>query len=191
MEQKYGKLKIFFGYCAGVGKTYAMLNEAQQKSVHGVDVVIGYIEPHDRKETTDLMYGLEQIEKKKIIYKNRVFYEFNLDTALKRHPELILVDELAHTNVHGSRHKKRYSDIEELLRAGIDVYTTVNVQHLESLYDIVESITRIKVNERIPDHIFDDADDVKLVDIEIDDLINRLKEGKIYHQKQAKQNKSF
>ena len=162
-----------------------MLNEAQQKSVHGVDVVIGYIEPHDRKETTDLMYGLEQIEKKKIIYKNRVFYEFNLDTALKRHPELILVDELAHTNVHGSRHKKRYSDIEELLRAGIDVYTTVNVQHLESLYDIVESITRIKVNERIPDHIFDDADDVKLVDIEIDDLINRLKEGKIYHQKQA------
>ena len=185
LEQKYGKLKIFFGYCAGVGKTYAMLNEAQQKSVHGVDVVIGYIEPHDRKETTDLMYGLEQIEKKKIIYKNRVFYEFNLDTALKRHPELILVDELAHTNVHGSRHKKRYSDIEELLRAGIDVYTTVNVQHLESLYDIVESITRIKVNERIPDHIFDDADDVKLVDIEIDDLINRLKEGKIYHQKQA------
>lgn len=185
LEQKYGKLKIFFGYCAGVGKTYAMLNEAQQKSVHGVDVVIGYIEPHDRKETTDLMYGLEQIEKKKIIYKNRVFYEFNLDAALKRHPELILVDELAHTNVHGSRHKKRYSDIEELLRAGIDVYTTVNVQHLESLYDIVESITRIKVNERIPDHIFDDADDVKLVDIEIDDLINRLKEGKIYHQKQA------
>ena len=185
LEQKYGKLKIFFGYCAGVGKTYAMLNEAQQKSVHGVDVVIGYIEPHDRKETTDLMYGLEQIEKKKIIYKNRVFYEFNLDTALKRHPELILVDELAHTNVHGSRYKKRYSDIEELLRAGIDVYTTVNVQHLESLYDIVESITRIKVNERIPDHIFDDADDVKLVDIEIDDLINRLKEGKIYHQKQA------
>lgn len=185
MEQKYGKLKIFFGYCAGVGKTYAMLNETQQKSVHGVDVVIGYIEPHDRKETTDLMYGLEQIEKKKIIYKNRVFYEFNLDAALKRHPELILVDELAHTNVHGSRHKKRYSDIEELLRAGINVYTTVNVQHLESLYDIVESITRIKVNERIPDHIFDDADDVKLVDIEIDDLINRLKEGKIYHQKQA------
>ncbi|OUQ03290.1 histidine kinase [Thomasclavelia spiroformis] len=185
LEQKYGKLKIFFGYCAGVGKTYAMLNEAQQKSVHGVDVVIGYIEPHDRKETTDLMYGLEQIEKKKIIYKNRVFYEFNLDAALKRHPELILVDELAHTNVHGSRHKKRYSDIEELLRAGINVYTTVNVQHLESLYDIVESITRIKVNERIPDHIFDDADDVKLVDIEIDDLINRLKEGKIYHQKQA------
>lgn len=185
LEQKYGKLKIFFGYCAGVGKTYSMLNEAQQKSVHGVDVVIGYIEPHDRKETTDLMYGLEQIEKKKIIYKNRVFHEFNLDAALKRHPELILVDELAHTNVHGSRHKKRYSDIEELLRAGIDVYTTVNVQHLESLYDIVESITRIKVNERIPDHIFDDADDVKLVDIEIDDLINRLKEGKIYHQKQA------
>lgn len=183
---KKGHLKIFFGYCAGVGKTFAMLEAAHQKSVQGVDVVIGYIEPHDRKETTDLIYGLEQIPKKKIIYRNRLFYEFDLDGALKRHPQLILVDELAHTNVHGSRHQKRYSDIEELLRAGIDVYTTVNVQHLESLHDIVESITRIKVNERIPDHVFDDADDVKLVDIEIDDLIERLKEGKIYHKQQAK-----
>ena len=183
---KKGKLKIFFGYCAGVGKTFAMLEAAHQKSVQGVDVVIGYIEPHDRKDTTDLIYGLEQIEKKKIIYKDRLFYEFDLDAALQRHPQLILVDELAHTNVHGSRHQKRYSDIEELLRAGIDVYTTVNVQHLESLHDTVESITRIKVNERIPDHIFDNADDVKLVDIEIDDLIERLKEGKIYHRQQAK-----
>lgn len=183
---KKGRLKIFFGYCAGVGKTFAMLEAAHQKSVQGVDVVIGYIEPHDRKDTTALIYGLEEVPKKKVIYKDRLFYEFDLDAALQRHPQLILVDELAHTNVHGSRHKKRYSDIEELLRAGIDVYTTVNVQHLESLHDIVESITRIKVNERIPDHIFDDADDVKLVDIEIDDLIERLNAGKIYHKQQAK-----
>ncbi len=183
---KKGKLTIFFGYCAGVGKTYAMLNTAQQKSVEGVDVVIGYIEPHDRKETMDLTYGLEQIEKKKIYYKNHLFIEFDLEAALKRHPQLILVDELAHNNAPTSIHKKRYSDIEELLRAGIDVYTTVNVQHLESLHDVVESITRIKVNERIPDHIFDEADDIKLVDIEIEDLITRLKEGKIYKQVQAK-----
>ncbi|WP_297669318.1 DUF4118 domain-containing protein [Thomasclavelia sp.] len=183
---KKGNLTIFFGYCAGVGKTYAMLNAAQQKSVEGVDVVIGYIEPHERKETTDLTYGLEKIEKKEINYKNHLFLEFNLEAALERHPQLILVDELAHNNAPTSTHKKRYSDVEELLRAGIDVYTTVNVQHLESLHDVVESITRIKVNERIPDHIFDEAYDVKLVDIEIEDLIIRLKEGKIYNPLQAK-----
>ena len=183
---KKGNLTIFFGYCAGVGKTYAMLNAAQQKSVEGVDVVIGYIEPHERKETTDLTYGLEKIEKKEINYKNHLFLEFNLEAALERHPQLILVDELAHNNAPTSTHKKRYSDVEELLRAGIDVYTTVNVQHLESLHDVVESITRIKVNERIPDHIFDEAYDVKLVDIEIEDLITRLKEGKIYNPLQAK-----
>ena len=183
---KKGNLTIFFGYCAGVGKTYAMLNAAQQKSVEGVDVVIGYIEPHERKETTDLTYGLEKIEKKEINYKNHLFLEFNLEAALERHPQLILVDELAHNNAPTSTHKKRYSDVEELLRAGIDVYTTVNVQHLESLHDVVESITRVKVNERIPDHIFDEAYDVKLVDIEIEDLITRLKEGKIYNPLQAK-----
>lgn len=186
MNQQYGKLKIFFGYCAGVGKTYAMLEEAQQKSVQGIDVVIGYIEPHDRKETTDLIYSLEQLDKRPIMYKNHLFYEFDLDAALKRKPELILVDELAHTNINGSRHKKRYSDIEELLKSGIDVYTTVNVQHLESLHDIVKSITHIKVNERIPDYIFDDADDIKLIDIEVEDLIERLKKGKIYSHNQAK-----
>lgn len=186
MDNQKGKLTIFFGYCAGVGKTYAMLNAAQQQSVEGVDVVIGYIEPHDRKETMDLTYGLEQIEKKEINYKNHLFLEFDLEAALQRHPQLILVDELAHNNAPTSIHKKRYSDIEELLRAGIDVYTTVNVQHLESLHDVVESITRIKVNERIPDHVFDEAYDVKLVDIEIEDLITRLKEGKIYKPTQAK-----
>ena len=186
MDNKKGKLKIFFGYCAGVGKTYAMLKEAQLKYKHGIDVVIGYIEPHDRQETTELIGNLEQINKKKISYKNHLFYEFDVDFALQRKPKLILVDELAHTNAIGSKHKKRYSDIEELLRAGIDVYTTVNVQHLESLHDVIESITRVKVNERIPDHIFDKADDVKLVDIEVDDLIERLKEGKIYNPQQTK-----
>lgn len=184
--EQYGQLKIFFGYCAGVGKTYAMLEEAQQKSVQGVDVVIGYIEPHDRKETNDLIYGLEVIKPKQIVYRNHEYYEFDLDAALERKPELILVDELAHTNIYGSRHQKRYSDVEELLKAGIDVYTTVNVQHLESLHDIVESITHIQVNERIPDHVFDDADDIKLIDIEVEDLIERLKKGKIYNQTQAK-----
>ncbi|WP_238634438.1 DUF4118 domain-containing protein [Catenibacterium sp. co_0103] len=181
-----GKLTIFFGYCAGVGKTFSMLNTAQQKSVEGVDVVIGYIENHDRPDTQNLTYGLEKIPTKEVIYKGHHFFEFDLDQALERHPQLILVDELAHTNAPTSRHKKRYSDIEELLRAGIDVYTTVNVQHIESLHDVVESITKVKVNERIPDYIFNDADDVKLIDVDINDLIDRLKQGKIYNKIQAR-----
>ena len=185
-EAKIGKLTIFFGYCAGVGKTFSMLNTAQQKSVEGVDVVIGYIESHDRPDTQNLTYGLEKIPTKEVLYKGHHFSEFDLDKALDRHPQLILVDELAHTNAPTSRHKKRYSDIEELLRAGIDVYTTVNVQHIESLHDVVESITKVKVNERIPDYIFNDADDVKLIDVDINDLIERLKQGKIYSKTQAK-----
>lgn len=185
-EAKNGKLTIFFGYCAGVGKTFSMLNIAQQKSVEGVDVVIGYIESHDRPDTQNLTYGLEKIPTKEVLYKGHHFSEFDLDKALDRHPQLILVDELAHTNAPTSRHKKRYSDIEELLRAGIDVYTTVNVQHIESLHDVVESITKVKVNERIPDYIFNDADDVKLIDVDINDLIERLKQGKIYSKTQAK-----
>lgn len=163
-----------------------MLNTAQQKSVEGVDVVIGYIESHDRPDTQNLTYGLEKIPTKEVLYKGHHFSEFDLDKALDRHPQLILVDELAHTNAPTSRHKKRYSDIEELLRAGIDVYTTVNVQHIESLHDVVESITKVKVNERIPDYIFNDADDVKLIDVDINDLIERLKQGKIYSKTQAK-----
>lgn len=186
VEVRKGKLTIFFGYCAGVGKTFSMLNTAQQKSVEGVDVVIGYIENHDRPDTQNLTYGLEKIPTKKVIYKGHHFFEFDLDQALERHPQLILVDELAHTNAPSSRHKKRYSDIEELLRAGIDVYTTVNVQHIESLHDVVESITKVKVNERIPDYIFNDADDVKLIDVDINDLIDRLKQGKIYNKIQAR-----
>ena len=185
-EVRKGKLTIFFGYCAGVGKTFSILNTAQQKSVEGVDVVIGYIENHDRPDTQNLTYGLEKIPTKEVIYKGHHFFEFDLDQALERHPQLILVDELAHTNAPTSRHKKRYSDIEELLRAGIDVYTTVNVQHIESLHDVVESITKVKVNERIPDYIFNDADDVKLIDVDINDLIDRLKQGKIYNKIQAR-----
>lgn len=185
-EVRKGKLTIFFGYCAGVGKTFSMLNTAQQKSVEGVDVVIGYIENHDRSDTQNLTYGLEKIPTKEVIYKGHHFFEFDLDQALERHPQLILVDELAHTNAPSSRHKKRYSDIEELLRAGIDVYTTVNVQHIESLHDVVESITKVKVNERIPDYIFNDADDVKLIDVDINDLMDRLKQGKIYNKIQAR-----
>lgn len=185
-EVRKGKLTIFFGYCAGVGKTFSMLNTAQQKSVEGVDVVIGYIENHDRPDTQNLTCGLEKIPTKEVIYKGHHFFEFDLDQALERHPQLILVDELAHTNAPSSRHKKRYSDIEELLRAGIDVYTTVNVQHIESLHDVVESITKVKVNERIPDYIFNDADDVKLIDVDINDLIDRLKQGKIYNKIQAR-----
>ena len=182
---RQGRLKIFFGYAAGVGKTYAMLEMAHQMKDMGVDVVAGYIEPHVRPETLALLDGLEQLPNKEIPYKNITLREFDLDGALARKPQLILVDELAHTNAAGSRHRKRYQDIEELLRAGISVYTTVNVQHLESLNDVVASITGIAVAERLPDRIFDRADQVEVVDIEPADLLERLKEGKIYRPNQA------
>lgn len=180
-----GKLKIFFGYAAGVGKTYAMLQSAHMAKEAGIDVVAGYIEPHARKETMDLLDGLETLPPISVPYKNINLKELDLDKALKRKPQLILVDELAHTNASSCRHKKRYQDIQELLKAGISVYTTVNVQHLESLNDIVASITRITVKERIPDFVFDQADQVELVDIEPDQLLQRLKEGKIYKKNQA------
>lgn len=183
---KRGELTIFFGYCAGVGKTYNMLEVAHEKYLEGVDIVVGYVELHDRKDTLALMDGLDIIDYKKINYKDHIFAELDIDKALERKPEIILVDELAHTNAPGSRHKKRYQDVEELLRAGIDVYTTLNVQHLESLHDIVESISRIKVNERVPDYVFDNADHVKIIDIEVEQLIERLKEGKIYKNTQSK-----
>ncbi|MCR0577325.1 DUF4118 domain-containing protein [[Clostridium] innocuum] len=182
---KQGKMKIFFGYCAGVGKTYAMLEAAHERRREGMDVVIGYIEKHDRSDTIALMQGLECIPLKAIMYHGITLEEFDLDQALQRHPQLILVDELAHTNAHESRHPKRYSDIQELLHAGIDVYTTVNVQHLESLQDVVAGITRVQVQERIPDAVFDEADQVELVDIEPDELLERLKRGKIYHKTAA------
>lgn len=186
MIQKKGKLKIFFGYCAGVGKTYAMLQSAHERAKEGVDVVIGYIEKHDRSDTLKLMEGLPCIESLDIHYHGVLLHEFDLDKALLRHPDLILVDELAHSNASICRHSKRYSDIKELLHAGIDVYTSVNVQHLESLHDAVEAISGKHVNERVPDAIFDEADQVELIDIEPDELLRRLKEGKIYHQKQIK-----
>ncbi|MEG0129722.1 MAG: universal stress protein, partial [Clostridium sp.] len=182
---KRGRLKIFFGYAAGVGKTYAMLDAAHSAIRNGYDVVAGYIEPHNRPETAALMQGLELLPFLDINYKGKSFKEFDLDKALERKPQIILVDELAHTNAHGCRHRKRYNDIEELLRAGIDVYTTVNVQHIESLNDVVESITHITVRETIPDRIFDNATQVKLVDIEPEDLIDRLQEGKVYGKGQA------
>ena len=186
-EQKQttrGKLKIFLGYAAGSGKTYTMLEAAHEAKKHGIDVVAGYIEPHDRPDTLKLTEGLEMIPPLWIEYKGVKFREFDLEQALKRKPKLILVDELAHTNVAGCRNHKRYQDVKELLRAGIDVYTTINIQHLESLNDLVGTITHIEVRERVPDRIFDHADQVEVIDIEPEDLIKRMQEGKIY-QKQA------
>ena len=182
-----GKLKIFFGYAAGVGKTYAMLEAAHQALREGVDVVAGYVEPHARPDTLALLNGLEVLPCKEICYRGIRLNEFDLDRALQRKPQLILVDELAHNNAQGCRHTKRYQDVEELLQAGINVYTTVNVQHLESLNDLVSSITGIAVNERIPDHVFDRANQVELVDIEPDELVKRLQLGKVYRERQAKQ----
>lgn len=180
-----GKLKIFLGYAAGSGKTYTMLEAAHDAKTHGVDVVAGYIEPHDRPDTMKLAQGLETLPYLQIDYKGVKLREFDLDAALIRRPQLILVDELAHTNAHGCRNEKRYQDVQELLRAGINVYTTINIQHLESLNDVVENITRIQVRERIPDSVFDHADQVEVIDIEPEDLIDRMKEGKIYKKNQA------
>ncbi|WP_239253593.1 sensor histidine kinase [Listeria ilorinensis] len=180
IQEVGGKLKIYFGYAAGVGKTYAMLNDAREQAVSGRDVVIGYLEPHARPETLELAKGLETLSPKKILHKNIQLLEFDLDEALARKPNLILVDELAHTNAEEMRNKKRYQDIEELLAAGIDVYTTVNVQHIESLNDIIASITQIVVQETIPDQFFDQADTVKLIDVDPDELLKRLAQGKIY-----------
>ncbi len=184
-KNQRGKLRIYFGYAAGVGKTCAMLHDAREAKENGADVVAGYIEPHIRPETTALLSGIEELPPTCIEYKGRILREFNLDGALKRKPQLILVDELAHTNAEGCRHKKRYQDVEELLQAGIDVYTTVNVQHIESLHDMVVAVTGVSVHERIPDKVFDNADQVEIVDIEPDDLIERLHKGKIYKEDQA------
>lgn len=180
-----GHLKIFFGYAAGVGKTYAMLKAAHTAKRRGIDVVAGYIEPHARPETAALLNGLELIPSLRIDYNGITLQEFDIDAAILRKPQLILVDELAHTNADGCRHEKRYQDIKELLKAGIDVYTTVNVQHIESLNDMVASITEVLVRERIPDYVFDNADQVELVDIEPQELIDRLKTGNVYKETQA------
>ena len=183
---KRGHLKIFFGYAAGVGKTYSMLQAAHQAKENGVDVVVGYIEPHGRPKTAALLDGLEALDTIEVEYKGMKLKEFDIDAAIERKPQLILVDELAHTNANGCRHKKRYQDIEELLKLGINVYTTINVQHIESLNDMVAQITKILVRERIPDSVFDDASQVELVDIEPQELIKRLNDGDVYNQTQAK-----
>jgi len=175
-----GKLKLFFGACAGVGKTFAMLQEAQRLRAQGLDILAGVVETHGRQETAALLEGLATLPARRIAHRGRVVKEFDLDAALARRPALILMDELAHSNAPGSRHPKRWQDVEELLEAGIDVFTTVNVQHLESLNDVVSGVTGIQVRETVPDPFFDSADEVVLVDLPPDDLRQRLHEGKVY-----------
>lgn len=175
-----GRLKIFLGAAPGVGKTYEMLVQARRRKLDGVDAVIGVVETHGRVETDLLTKGIEAIPKKRVPYKGRVMAEMDIDAILQRRPRLVLVDELAHTNVEGSRHPKRYQDVEELLAAGIDVYTTLNVQHIESLNDVVARITHVRVRETVPDAVIDRADDIELVDLTPEDLLQRLKDGKIY-----------
>ena len=179
-QPRRGRLKIFFGMSAGVGKTYAMLQEAQERRRSGTDVVAGYIETHKRPETDALKPGLEELPPRWVEYRGVRLREFDLDAALARRPRLILVDELAHTNAEGLRHSKRCQDVLELLDAGIDVYTTVNVQHIESLNDVVAQITGIPVQETVPDSIIERADEIELVDIPPDDLLQRLRDGKVY-----------
>ncbi len=195
---KRGKLRIYFGASAGVGKTFSMLSAAQKARAEGVDVVIGLVETHGRAETIERIGNLETLPRKSLLYRDNTVQEFDLDAALARAPALLLVDELAHSNIDGEniagneasgehqmRHPKRWQDVEELLAAGIDVWTTLNVQHLESLNDVVSGITGIRVTETLPDHVFDDADELVMVDIPADELLARLKAGKVYSPQQA------
>src|SRR5689334_19924996 len=184
-QEGRGRLKIFLGAAPGVGKTYEMLLSAQDKRREGVDVVIGIVETHGRRETEALLEGLEVIPRREVEYKGHRLTEMDLDAILRRRPALVLVDELAHTNAPGSRHPKRYLDVEELIAAGIGVYTTLNIQHVESLNDVVARITRIRVRETVPDSILDQADEIELIDLTPDDLIQRLREGKVYVPHQA------
>ncbi|WP_233800426.1 DUF4118 domain-containing protein [Paraburkholderia sp. HP33-1] len=184
-KRQRGRLKIFFGASAGVGKTYAMLQAARRRQEEGVDVLVGIAETHGRSETAALLAGLDVLPLAQIEYRGRKLGEFDLDAALARKPQLILVDELAHSNVQGARHLKRWQDVYELLDAGIDVYTTVNVQHLESLNDVVGQITGIRVWETVPDRVFDHADEVTLVDLPAEELLDRMRDGKVYMAQQA------
>src|SRR6201998_3655719 len=184
-EHHRGRLKIFVGAAPGVGKTYEMLLSAHARKKAGADVVVGVVETHGRAETEALLHGLEVLPRKRIEYRDQTIQEMDLDAIIARHPQIALVDELAHTNAPGSRHPKRYLDVEEILAHGIDVYTTVNIQHIESLNDVIAQITGIRVRETVPDSIFDRADAIELVDVTPDDLIQRLKEGKVYVPKQA------
>ncbi len=184
-ESRVGKLRIFVGAAPGVGKTYEMLQQARAREKDGYDVVVGIVETHGRRETEALIEGLEVVPRRRVEYKGQWLEEMDLDAIIARRPQIVLVDELAHTNVEGSRHPKRYLDVEELMGRGIDVYTTVNIQHIESLNDVVAQITHVRVRETVPDAVFDRADAVELVDLTPDDLIQRLKEGKVYVPKQA------
>ncbi len=179
-KEARGKLKIFFGMAAGVGKTYAMLQTAHQLKERGVDVVAGMVETHGRAETQELLDGLTVISRRKLAYRNVELEEMDLDAIIQRRPEYALVDELAHTNVEGSRHQKRYQDVFELLDHGINVYTTLNVQHVESLVDTVKQITGIAVHETVPDSVLDRADEIEVIDLPIDELLNRFEDGKVY-----------
>src|SRR5712675_721107 len=184
-EGRLGKLRVFVGAAPGVGKTYEMLQSARARRHDGYDVVVGVVETHGRKETEALLEGLETIPRQRVEYRGQLLEEMDLDAVIARHPHIVLVDELAHTNAPGSRHPKRYLDVEELLSHGIDVYSTVNIQHIESLNDVVAQITHVRVRETVPDSVFDRADAIELVDITPDDLIERLKEGKVYVPRQA------
>src|SRR3982074_3181868 len=184
-ESPAGRLKIFVGAGPGVGKTYEMLQQARARKLDGYDVAVGVVETHGRKETQALLEGLEVIPPRRIEYKGQGLEEMDLDAVIARHPQIVLVDELAHTNAPGSRHPKRYLDVQELLSHGINVYTTVNIQHIESLNDVVAQITHVRARETVPDSVFDRADAIELVDITPDDLIERLKEGKVYVPRQA------
>jgi two-component system sensor histidine kinase KdpD len=184
-ERRAGRLKIFVGAAPGVGKTYEMLQQARARKRDGYDIVVGVVETHGRKETEALLETLEIVPRRRIEYRGQWLEEMDLDAVIARRPQIVLVDELAHTNVPGSRHPKRYLDVEELLNRGIDVYTTVNIQHIESLNDVVAQITHVRVRETVPDSVFDRADAIELVDLTPDDLIQRLKEGKVYVPKQA------
>src|SRR5512147_3157018 len=179
-RQGRGKLKIFFGAAAGVGKTYAMLEAAREQRAQGMDVVVGWVETHGRAETEALLGNLEILSRRLVEYRGTTLREFDLDAALARRPALMLVDELAHTNAPGSRHAKRWQDVSELLDAGIDVYTTLNVQHWESLNDVVAQITGRRIRETVPDTFLRRADDLELVDLSPADLLQRLKDGKVY-----------
>lgn len=186
-KSKHGRLKIFFGMCAGVGKTYTMLQTGQAEKIKGKDVAIGYIETHNRKETAQLVEGFEVIPRKQYEYKGAPIQEMDLDAILQRKPEIVLVDELPHTNAPGSRHLKRFQDILEILESGINVYTSLNVQHLESRSETVAQITGITVRETVPDAVFENADEVELIDITSEELLQRLSEGKVYAQERTRE----
>ncbi len=186
-QQARGKLKIFLGYAAGVGKTYAMLEAAHQRLAEGVDVVAAYVETHGRPETEAMLAGLKTLPRQQVEYRGRLLAELDVDAVLARRPALVLIDEMAHTNAPGMRHPKRYQDVEEILAAGIDVYTTLNIQHLESLNDIVAQITGVMVRETIPDRVIDETTDLELIDLPPDELQHRLQEGKVYVPEQAAQ----